>query len=248
MSKDIDLTEILKNCPRGAKFYSYIFGDETYFQGFSLFGDKPISIVISGKKEEWQNFSLSRKGHPYNDECGECCIFPSREMRDWTKFTAPWYKKGKFDPKTLKPFDKVLISINGEWQCDFFSYMLSGDIFNKRCIGVGDINIVIPYNEETKHLLGTADEAPDFYRYWENSINNRRFDPKTLKLHDKVLVRDEFTYSWASAYFYYIKEDSDYPYMTTRSAYRYCIPYNNDTKHLDGRKEQAPDFYRYWED
>ena len=78
-------------------------------------------------------------------------------------------------------------------------------------------------------------------------MNNRRFDPKTLKLHDKVLVRDEFTYSWASAYFYHIKEDSDYPYMTTRSAYRYCIPYNNDTKHLDGRKEQAPDFYRYWE-
>lgn len=79
-------------------------------------------------------------------------------------------------------------------------------------------------------------------------MNNRRFDPKTLKLHDKVLVRDEFTYSWASVYFYYIKEDSDYPYMTTRSAYRYCIPYNNNTKHLDGRKEQAPDFYRYWED
>lgn len=79
-------------------------------------------------------------------------------------------------------------------------------------------------------------------------MNNRRFDPKTLKLHDKVLVRDEFKYSWASAYFCHIKEDSDYPYMTTRSAYRYCIPYNNDTKHLDGRKEQAPDFYRYWEE
>lgn len=75
-----------------------------------------------------------------------------------------------------------------------------------------------------------------------------RFDPKTLKLYDRVLVRDEHKYSWASAYFYHIKEDSDYPYMTTRSAYRYCIPYNNDTKHLDGRKEQAPEYYKYWED
>lgn len=168
MNENINLTKILKDCPKGTKFYSYIFGDETYFQGFSLYEGKPISIIIYGKKGEWQNFSLSRKGHPYSDECGECCIFPSREMRDWSKFTAPWYKKEKFDPKTLKPFDKVLISINGEWQCDLFSHMLNGDIFNKRCIGMGDMNIVIPYNNDTKYLVGTYDKAPEFYRYWED--------------------------------------------------------------------------------
>ena len=168
MNENIDLTKILKDCPKGTKFYSYIFGDETYFQGFSLYGDKPISIVIYGKKEEWQNVSLTCKGHPYNDECGECCIFPSREMRDWSKFAAPWYKKEKFDPKTLQPFNRVLVSVDGEWQCDFFSHMLNGGIFNKRCMGVGDMNIVIPYNDDTKHLIGTNKEAPEFYRYWEN--------------------------------------------------------------------------------
>ena len=168
MNENLDLVKILKDCPKGTKFYSYIFGDETYFQGFSLYEGKPISIIIYGKKGEWQNFSLSRKGHPYSDECGECCIFPSREMRNWSKFTAPWYKKEKFDPKTLQPFDKVLVSIGDEWQCDFFSHMLNGDIFNKRCIGVGDMNIVIPYNDDTKHLIGTSDEAPEYYRYWED--------------------------------------------------------------------------------
>ena len=168
MNENINLCEILRDCPKGTKFYSYIFGDETYFQGFSLCEGKPILIIIYGKKGEWQNFSLSRKGHPYSDECGECCIFPSREMRDWSKFTASWYKKEKFDPNTLQPFDKVLVSAGGEWQCDLFSHMLSGDIFNKRCIGVGDMNIVIPYNDDTKHLIGTNNEAPEFYRYWEN--------------------------------------------------------------------------------
>ena len=168
MNENLDLVKILKDCPKGTKFYSYIFGDETYFQGFSLYEGKPISIIIYGKKGEWQNFSLSRKGHPYSDECGECCIFPSREMRNWSKFTAPWYKKEKFDPKTLQPFDKVLVSVGDEWQCDFFSHMLNGDIFNKRCIGVGDMNIVIPYNDDTKHLIGTSDEAPEYYRYWED--------------------------------------------------------------------------------
>lgn len=30
--------------------------------------------------------------------------------------------------------------------------------------------------------------------------------------------------------------------------YDYCIPYNDDTKHLVGKIEDAPVIYRYWED
>lgn len=85
------------------------------------------------------------------------------EKKDFKKLIP-----NRFDPNTLKPFDKVLVFANGEWTCDFFSHTLSGDIFNKRCIGVGDINIVIPYNDDTKHLLGSKNEAPKFYRYWED--------------------------------------------------------------------------------
>lgn len=166
MHENLDLCEILKDCPKGTKFYSYIFGDETYFQGFSLYEGKPISIIIYGKKGEGQNFSLSRKGHPYSDECGECCIFPSREMRDWSKFTAPWYKKEKFDPKTLHPFDKVLVKDHDhtKWKIDFFSYI---DDDKLRCL-ITSWKLVIPYNDDTKHLVGTSDEAPEYYRYWED--------------------------------------------------------------------------------
>ena len=171
MNENIDLTKILKDCPKGTKFYSYIFGDETYFQGFSLYGDKPISIVIYGKKEEWQNFSLSRKGRPYNDECGECCIFPSREMRDWSKFTAPWLKKERFDPNTLKPFDRVLVRFSAinYWKCDFLSHIINvaGDNSYVCVSGVSYNEYCIPYNEETKHLVGTTKEPPVFYRYWD---------------------------------------------------------------------------------
>lgn len=164
----LNLCEILKDCPKGTKFYSYIFGDETYFQGFSLYEGKPISIIIYGKKGEWQNFSLSRKGHPYSDECGECCIFPSREMRDWSKFTAPWLKKERFDPKTLKPFDKVLVNHDDIWKVDFFSHICQYEP-NGWCQCTGDsYYICIPYNDDTKHLVGTKDEAPDFYKYWED--------------------------------------------------------------------------------
>ena len=66
----------------------------------------------------------------------------------------------------------MLVFTSGEWLCDFFSHTLSGeDIFDKRCMGIGDVNVVIPYNDETKHLVGTTDEAPEYYRYWENKKN-----------------------------------------------------------------------------
>ena len=170
MNENINLCEILRDCPKGTKFYSYIFGDETYFQGFSLYEGKPISIIIYGKKGEWQNFCLSRKGHPYADNYGECCIFPSKEMRDWSKFTAPWLKKERFDPKTLKPFDKVLVRSENifNWNCSLFSNI---DDFSSKypfsCLSTC-YRFCIPYNDDTKHLVGTTDDAPDFYKYWED--------------------------------------------------------------------------------
>ena len=28
----------------------------------------------------------------------------------------------------------------------------------------------VPYNDDTKHLVGTTDEAPEYYRYWEDQL------------------------------------------------------------------------------
>lgn len=37
-------------------------------------------------------------------------------------------------------------------------------------------------------------------------------------------------------------------YVTTDYTYKYCITYNDNTKHLVGTTDEAPEFYRYWED
>ena len=113
-------------------------------------------------------YCVSREGrHRYS--VGECTLFPSREQRDWSKFTAPWLKKERFDPKTLQPFDKVIAKCNDfKWVCEMFShYDISKGIMPYVCVG-GFYNVCIPYNEDTKHLVGTKDEAPDFYKYWED--------------------------------------------------------------------------------
>ena len=77
----------------------------------------------------------------------------------------------------------------------------------------------------------------------------QKFDPKTLKPFDKVLVRDSHNAVWSCKWFSHIMDLSKfYKYATTGCLYRYCIPYNDDTKHLVGTNEEAPEFYRYWED
>jgi hypothetical protein len=74
-------------------------------------------------------------------------------------------ERPKFDPNTLKPFDKVLVrdSKNEKWRARFFDLYEDGE-FGTTCNCYW--KNIIPYNEETKHLVGTADEAPDFYNIW----------------------------------------------------------------------------------
>ena len=82
---------------------------------------------------------------------------------------------------------------------------------------------------------------------WELAPN--KFNPKTLKPYDKVLVRDSYLCSWRCTFYSHTKEDgSPFRYITDNSVYEFCIPYNEETKHLAGTNEEAPEYYKYWED
>ena len=165
MNENIDLTKILKDCPKGWEFYSSIHG-VVYFEELNT-GDK-YPVVISYKNGKLESFGAD--GRLFLDYAGECVLFPSKDQRDWSKFTAPWYKKDKFDPKTLKPFDKVLVrdSFSQNWTCGFFSHIVVFDNMYRYNIAEVLYKMCIPYNDDTKHLAGTTDEAPEYYRYWED--------------------------------------------------------------------------------
>ena len=178
MNENIDLRKILKNCPKGTILYSLIHG----YVEFSQILDKGsrvievISITSSGNRFiEYYTFR-GQLHSVYNND--ECVLFPSRTQRDWSKFTAPWYKKEKFDPKTLNPFDKVLVKCasiynsNLVWRVGLFSYFhVEDDSIRVYTLGSDDNSpksYVIPYNADTKHLVNTEIEAPEYYRYWED--------------------------------------------------------------------------------
>ena len=164
MNENIDLTKILKNCPVGTKLYSPIYG-EIYFEEMRSNGKYPIITITKSIYAA----TFTKEGFYYADEDGECTLLPSKDQRDWSKFTAPWYKKGKFDPKTLNAFDRVLVRNykTTKWRCEHFSYFDGGN-YNPCIASCCSYTFCIPYNDDTKHLVGTTDEAPEYYRYWED--------------------------------------------------------------------------------
>ena len=170
MNENLDLTKILEGCPKGTKLYSTVNG-EVIFQNVASFScNYPITTTAYNKNANSTKKVCFAKGGIYMlDYDGECVLFPSKDQRDWSKFERFWDKqKEKFDPKTLKPFDKVLVRNDslGSWRCDLLSHFnkFSGDpLF----ISAQYWHECIPYNEDTKYLLGTKCEAPEYYKWWE---------------------------------------------------------------------------------
>ena len=159
----LNLCEILKDCPNGTKLYSTVLG-YVIFQGIVEGAVYPIVVIC----ENGVNEDFTADGKMFIDFDGECTLFPSKEQRNWADFIAPWLKKERFDQKTFKAFDKVLARLNkqGIWCCELFSF-IEDDTNLIKCCGAY-YQYCIPYNDDTKHLVGTTDEAPLFYRYWED--------------------------------------------------------------------------------
>ena len=88
METKINIVEILKHKPQGTKLYSSACG-KCRLVGVD---DKSFKISFYNSKFGFMNGGegyLDKNGKLYDD--GECVVFPSKEMRDWSKFA---WKKG----------------------------------------------------------------------------------------------------------------------------------------------------------
>ena len=168
MNESLNLVDVLKDFPNGTKLYSTIYED-LELAGVYLENDAyPIGIKIDEVND--LICYITNDGRLLENFPGECTLFPSKKQRDWHKFNVK-SNNSKFDPKTLKPFDKVLVKIGTKsyhvWFPDFISLPPNNIDEAVLCMTTNDVVMAIPYNEETKHLVGTTKEAPEYYRYWE---------------------------------------------------------------------------------
>lgn len=80
--KKLNISEILKDKPRGIRLYSPIFSDCTF--SFIQSVTDAICVIVNDNREFFNYKGLY-------SPTGECLLFPSKEMRDWFKFA---WKKG----------------------------------------------------------------------------------------------------------------------------------------------------------
>lgn len=83
------------------------------------------------------------------------------------EITLPEVKE-RYDPNMLKTFDRVLVQWYNDcdkpaWEISLFS---SYSEWGFKCID-GVYDRCIPYNDDTMYLVGTTNEAPEYYRWWE---------------------------------------------------------------------------------
>ena len=147
----MNLVEILKNAPEGTKLYSTIFG---YVELLCVTNDLNYPIKVKTCSNDTLEIFTKEGKYSINFD-GECVLFPAKENRDWNTFKIE--KSYEF-----KPFDKVLVRAYeaNNWSCNYFSHMSKGCYV---CLGGIVWNYCIPYNDETKHLIGTTTSPNSIY-------------------------------------------------------------------------------------
>lgn len=231
MNNTINIAEILKDCPKGTKLYSPLFGDATLKEVNPVLN---FPIVIKSSKNN--DVAFTKTGLYFDYKEAECLLFPSSEMRDWTKF----FKRGD-------------ILVNGDVIVLFKEWVDSSYKYFKTSLFIWD-SINKGYNKETTYNVEYFQRASKaqqeyfinkietFYNGKYNSIILQVDPVKTecsFKPFDKVLVRNCAIDAWLPGFFYKLSRDYNHPYHImnlhhlTDYAYKQCIPYEGN-EHLLG--------------
>ena len=168
MNENLDLTKILDGCPEGTKFYSSVYGEVAFIE-ITNANHFPIKLKYYTIDKFALTTLVTKDGQIEYDCNGECTLFPSKDQRDWSMFERFWDKSKveKFNPKTLQPFDKILVRNEDRmWYIDFFVCFDEQKCVN--CIS-DRWDYCIPYNDDTKYLLCTKEDCPNYYKWWESS-------------------------------------------------------------------------------
>ena len=162
MNENIDLTKILKDCPKGTKLWHTVYGEVVFYNISSYIeADKPYLVFFT--KGNGSTDSVTTDGRMYEKYDGECVLFPSKEQRDWSKFVPTWKTTKEVVKVTLQPFDKVLVRRHEleTWDADFFIKWHNTGIVTFK----GVYKYCIPYNKDTAHLLDTIDMPDVEYKF-----------------------------------------------------------------------------------
>ena len=229
MENKINIAEILKDCPKGMKLYSPIYGEIELLKVNSNY-TYPINITI-GIDSTGTFTSDGRLYEQYHS--AECILFPSSEMRDWSKF---FNLRG----------DVAIHSFNGcgvlveEWTDDSYTsfkasvFQLKKGGFAKRDKRVLSIDDFVKASDEQRDKFISDMEKFFGGKYNLETLQVEPVKPECpFKPFDKVLARDNEDSKWYCDIFSHYEEDNEYSYCCIGAAYKECVHYEGN-EHLLG--------------
>lgn len=230
MENKINIAEILKDCPKGMKLYSPIYGKIELWKVYSNYV-YPIMISTGiNRRGEFTSDGKLYEKYP----SAECLLFPSSEMRDWTKF----FKRG--DVVYIKEANHVTdYAIFESWKNDDYTEF-NASIFYSNKSGFAErkvctAKLYTKANDILKAKLITFIEQHYNGKYNPDTLRVEPVKPECpFKSFDKVLVRNNDEMVWKADYFSHYKDNNDYHYCCIGNSYRDCIPFNDQTAHLLG--------------
>lgn len=178
METKINIAKILKDKPQGTKLYSSACGKCELKEA----DDKSFKVSFYSSKFGFMNGgegTFDKNGNLYDD--GECIIFPSKEMRDWSKFA---WKKGDVlvsnDGGTEVIFDK--------WYDDTYT-----NFYSKHYLNSEDENN-IKYNEAflcttERYSLEDKDTAQTYINTIEKRLDGK-LNIETLEIEKQPEFKD----------------------------------------------------------
>ena len=234
MENKINIAEILKDCPKGMELYTPLFGEVTFD---SIDIDEKYPIVVY--KLDGMKTSFNEEGHYTAYPNSECVLFPSSEMRDWSKLS---WKKGD-----------VLICKDGKVECIFVEFIGNNYTSFKgvHCLDCTDEN---NFKYENGGIYLTKDyslEVEDAAKCYINTIEERlggKLNPQTLNIEpikskcefkpfDRVLVRNGATLPWKAEFFSSYDPNNGFPYSCIGNRYISCIPYEGNEHLINTTKD-----------
>lgn len=258
MEEKVNIAAILKDKPNGIRLYSPMFGE----CAFCYVREDTNDICVKKRNGVIEYFNYEGL---YFD-LGEVMLFPSKEMRDWSKFT---WKKGdilmsdngkvevifeKFVDDTYQAFigkhhldnleDNLYYKDEGEYFTGIFNTESKDDA--QTYVKILEKKLGGKLNRETLEVEKTQPEFKDGDSEKKQIVDLKpKFEFKPMDLCLMKYIGQYNNRGWELCQYAYtehrvslIGEQCDFYHAVGGEIYAECIPYNEDTKHLLGTRDE----------
>lgn len=217
MNENIIVADILRGKQKGFQMYSPTFGN-IFLE--NVYNDGKIRIYSCDKdgNEDWAE-TINPNGSLVED--GECCIFPSKENRDWTTML----QKGDIVVMTLMHFDEessITMIFNEYHEDETFSAMAR--LKGKDDISFNRVHLLL--HAIVSLRFATNEEKCELFKAMEKE--GKMWNPYTFSIDEKPMINLE------KGAYYYFEMENELSYIAKFVEYRgkacvfgECISWNS---------------------